>query len=104
MESLAAGRLTIVGQPHRFHRGDYRLATLARMAEMSPRRFGDMGPIDQVPAPTMEQRMNEFRDALAPGDWLDERRAIRAFLAKHHDAATQIGLVRDFYEEVLAND
>jgi len=103
MESLAAGRLTIVGQPHRFHRGDYRLATPARMEEMSPRRFGDMGPIDQVPPPTMEQRLKEFRDAFAPGNWVDERKTIRAFLAEHHDAATQIGMVRDFYEEVLAD-
>ena len=103
MESLAAGRLTIVGQPHRFLRGDYRLATPERMPEMSPRRFGDMGRMEEVPAPMLEQRLAEFQAALEPGDWLEERRAIRAFLAEHHDAATQIALVRAFYEEVLAD-
>jgi hypothetical protein len=47
--------------------------------------------------------MKEFRDALGTNEWLEERLQIRAFLEEHHDAAMQIQLVRDFYEEVLAN-
>ena len=100
-ESLAAGRLTIAGQPNLFRRGDYRLVTPARIAEMSAGRFADMGPIDEVPAPTQAQRMEEFEKALGGGDWLEERKAMRAYLAEHRNAAKQIAKVRAFYEEVL---
>jgi len=100
-ESVAAGRLTIAGQPNVFRRGDYRLVTPDRIAEMSEGRFADMGPIKAVPAPTQEQRMEEFWKALGGGDWLEERKAMRAYLAEHRSAAKQIAKVRAFYEEVL---
>ena len=101
MESLAAGRLTIMGRSNRFRRGDYRLVTPGRIAEMAAGRFADRGALEDVAAPTAIERRQEFTMALTVGDFLDERRAMRAYLAQHHNAATQIGLVRDFYAEVI---
>ena len=101
MESIAAGRLTIMGRSNLHNRGDFRLVTPERIAGMAKGRFAERGTLHHVGAPTKKRRKEEFARALEAGNYLEERRAMRAYLAEHHDATTQIGLVRDFYEEVL---
>jgi len=50
----------------------------------------------------VERRLGDlYRHLTRRGDWLEERQAMRAYLAEHRSAAKQIAKVRAFYEEVL---
>ena len=101
MEAIAAGRLVIAGQPAQFMRSDYRLVTPARMEEMARTLFS-FNQTPKAAEPTPKQCIEEFGLAVAMDDCLKDRKAMRNYLARYHNAKTQIGLVRDFYEEVLA--
>ncbi len=101
LESMAAGRLVIAGQNFFNTVPAGCLVTPDNVEHLAMNQFysWDRGNISLRHA-TSEEVYAEFQRAMM-NDFTEERWALRQWVEENHDQNTQIGKIRDFYQEII---